>query len=438
MILLRKIVIIAMLLCLAFIARKLHEPMGHGAPLAESAFSLGFLLLFAFLFGRIAILLKAPMITGFLVAGAVAGPFGLGIITSEGAEPLRLMDNLALALIAFSAGGELNINKYKEQMKGLMWTLGAQTVFVFVLVFSLFSFLFISVDLFNGSTGISIAAAMLLGIVATANSPATAIAVITETRSKGPVSDNIIGVTVVKDVMVIILFGLAISLTEALMGGDGGVSFSFAGHIIYELAVSAVVGVVIGFAMITYLEGGDDNVALFLVGMGLIVVEICLYLEIRPLLASIMAGFVVENVSAKGEKLMLGLRTSSLPIFVIFFSLAGQGLDMNALIDMWPLALALVATRMVGVRFGSIYGAAKVYDNVSIGRFAWTGFVGQAGVSLGFALMIGDQFPGWGAKLATLIVAGVVINQLVGPIMMKRSLTLAGEVEVESDEREKS
>ena len=422
------------LLGVTILAHDIGLEEGVKSVMAESTLALGFLLLFAFLLGRMALLFQAPMITGFLVAGVMVGPFGLDIVTNEAAAPLRLVDDIALALIAFSAGGELNIGRFMPRIKALLWTAGAQSVFTLAFVFAAFVPLMFISGLVDRTLSMAFSAALLLGVIATANSPATAIAVITETRSKGPVSDTILGVTVFKDVMVIVLFGLSMGLVSAILGEGESLGWSFAWHVIYDMGLSLALGGVIGALIIAYLKADYGNIPLFVLGVALAMVEVCAALELRPLLAAITAGFVVENFSKEGQRLIEGLETSSLPIFIVFFSLAGQGLDLNALSVTWPYATMLVVTRMIGTRMGVFKGLKMAGESEQVARYAWTGFIGQAGVSIGFAVLIGKQFPGWGEQLSTLIVASIVINQMIGPVMMKRSLTQSGEAKAELDE----
>ncbi len=435
--LLRKILLLLTLIAVTVLTHDLGEHSGVSSPFANSALALGFLLLFSFLVGRISKLLNGPMITGFLVAGVLAGPFGIEIVTREDVIPLKLVDDLALALIAFSAGGELKISRFKDRLKSLFVTAIIQGATAFLPVFLTFIPLLIITGISAGSTIAGIAGALLLGVIATANSPATAIAVINETGSKGPVADTIIGVTVIKDVIVIVTFGLALATAKLLVGNADGVGLGFIVAIVSEISLSFIVGAITAMVVVAYLKATDDNIPLFLLGATFMVVEVCSLFHSAPLLASIVAGFLIENASKEGEKLIEGLKTGSLPVFVVFFSLAGHGLDFSALSSMWFLATLFVVVRMLGTRFGTIWGLRLSGEDGYVGRLAWPGFISQAGVSLGFAVMVSGQFPGFGEKLASLVVAAVAVNQLAGPIMMKISLTKAGETAVIREEREK-
>ena len=420
---LRWIAALVVLIALGKLVIWLGQMAGPREPLAESAFALGFLLLFAFILGQFAPYLHAPKITGYILAGIAAGPFGLDIVSYTAAGNLQLVNGLALSLIAFTAGGELKLDKLKSIIKPLAMIAGWQSVITFAVVFSLLAPLMHFTGFLGGSLTTAIGGAIILGVVAMANSPATVIAVITETGSKGPVSDMIIAVTVIKDGLVVLIFALTMGAVGTITGaGDSG-AIHAALDALGEVPLSGLVGVGAGLSMIAYLRLTDSNLGIFVVGAALVIVELCAAVGASLLLASMTAGFLVENYSTRGDRLVRGIEESSTPVYVVFFSLAGCWLDLASLAAMWPFALAYVIARGVGIRQGTIYGAG-----VS-GTSAWTGFIGQAGVSIGFAGMIALQFPQWGPPLASLIMAAIVLNQLAGPIMMKKSLAGLGESE---------
>ena len=60
-------------------------------------------------------------------------------------------------------------------------------------------------------------------------------------------------------------------------------------------------------------------------------------------------------------------------------------------------------------------------------RYGWMGFVAQAGLSLGLAARMQRELPGIGPTIAALVIAAVVVNQLLGPILWQRAIVKAGE-----------
>jgi Kef-type K+ transport system membrane component KefB len=423
----REFFLLALILGVTTLVIDLGAADEGSVPMAGSGLAFGFLLLFGFLCGRLANRFDAPMLTGFLIAGAIAGPHIMNIVTDSRAEPLRLVDDLALALIALAAGGELKLARLKGRAWSILITAAVQVGTIFIIVFAALTPTLAFTSLGEQGGSMVLAAAFLLAVVATANSPSSVIAVITEIRASGVVADTILSVTIVKDVIVIVAFGFAVAIGDMIVTGASASGYSFLGKMALEVSLSLAVGTVIGIAVIRYLRATEENVPLFLLGVSLIVVELSDAFHLSLLLTAIAVGFVVENYSQKGERLIDGLRTGSLPVFVIFFALAGQHIDFSALASMWPVATVLALARMAAVRIGTAQGLTLAGEDPLIATFAWTGFIGQAGVALGFAAILSIKFPGMGETLATLIVAVVAINELVGPILMKKSLEKAGE-----------
>jgi hypothetical protein len=56
----------------------------------------------------------------------------------------------------------------------------------------------------------------------------------------------------------------------------------------------------------------------------------------------------------------------------------------------------------------------------------WSGFLAQAGVTIGIAALIARRFE-WGTEIETIALAVVAINQLVGPVALKALLEKKGE-----------
>ena len=62
-----------------------------------------------------------PLITGYMVIGALVGPQVLGLIKQEDLLPLGLVTQGALAFICFSAGAELYLPELRALFKQIMY-----------------------------------------------------------------------------------------------------------------------------------------------------------------------------------------------------------------------------------------------------------------------------------------------------------------------------
>ena len=94
---------------------------------------------------------------------------------------------------------------------------------------------------------------------------------------------------------------------------------------------------------------------------------------------------------------------------------------------MWLPALIYVVVRMLAIRVTTRLPAVAVGSGEGMVRYGWMGFIAQAGLSLGLAARVQRELPEIGAVIATLVVAAVVVNQLVGPIAWQRAIVAARE-----------
>lgn len=157
--------------------------------------------------------------------------------------------------------------------------------------------------------------------------------------------------------------------------------------------------------------------------------HVAVHLEL--LLICMAAGFVIQNRSPEGEKLMNPIDRCSLPVYVIFFALTGAALDLEALKQTWHVALMIAGVRLTMIWLGAFLGGWLSGDPPIFYRNSWLAFVTQAGVSLGLAAIVAKRFPEWGISFATIVVVVIAVNQVIGPIAFKVGLTRVGEARLE-------
>ncbi|MBN2496662.1 MAG: cation:proton antiporter [Deltaproteobacteria bacterium] len=402
-----------------------HFPSDLGS---RTVLVFGFLLLGGFLLGELVARWSIPRITGYLLAGMACGPHILGVVDREVIEHVGLVDHLALVLIAFTAGAELKLGRLKARARGILSISLMQTGFVFCAMAASLWFLRDQLSFFAGlSSGQVLAVAGILAVIATASSPSTAVAVIVEARSEGPVTDSVLGVTVLKDILVLVGFSLVISSALPCFDAAGRAVCPGLGSLLAETGLSLVAGCAFGGLMIAYLRFiGKQNVV-FVVAAAFLLISLSHSMHLDPLLVAVCAGFSVANFSRQGAVFLSGLERACGPVFLIFFSLSGAGLNLAVLGSMWHVVGVMVALRAVFTWSGTWLGAFAAAEDESLRRFAWTGFLGQAGVSLGLAALLRARLPEVGALLADLIVGGIVVNQVLGPVAFRWALGRSGE-----------
>ncbi len=410
------------------------------APGAHTTLVVGLLLLSGHIAGHLLSSLSLPRITGYLCVGLLMGPYLLGFLTVDTVENLGFLNELAVAFIALAAGGELRVAELRDRMRVILLVIASLTVVVFAIV-TLFITLSRSLLPFTAPfSGLQVLAlGMLFGVLAVARSPSSAIAIISETRAHGPFTETALGVTVAMDVFVIVLFAAAVSFCEVVMSPAASLDLAFVATLGAEILVGIGVGLILGWGLAFYIDRVRVNLPLLLLGTALLVTSISpglaeymkaahdLSLRLEPLLICVTAGFTVQNYSRQGTQFIGAVNAVSLPVYVLFFTLAGAGLNLNALQQTWTVALLLAAVRAAAVFLGAYTGGRLGGDPPRLNRIAGMAYLTQAGVSLGLALEVVRRFPTWGDAFVTVVVAVIAINQMVGPIAMKRVLIQAGE-----------
>jgi len=139
------------------------------------------------------------------------------------------------------------------------------------------------------------------------------------------------------------------------------------------------------------------------------------------------AGFFVQNFSRQGPPFLRGLEANSLPIYALFFAVAGADLRIDVLRTVWIFATLLIVIRTITLIGSTYLGARLAGDPPKMRRYSWMGFLAQAGVTLGIANIVPERFGTWGAGVATIIVAMIAVDQLIGPPAFRYALIRAGE-----------
>jgi len=397
-------------------------------PTQSTSLAFGFIMIFAFLLGKSVNKLKVPQITGFILAGIICGPFVLKMLTAGEVEDLQLLDGLALSLIALTAGGEMDRHKLKGEKKAIFSLVLFQTVAIIggFILFGLVGRVFF--PFFAGKTGPQILAmTILLGSLATATSPSTTIAVMTEARAKGRYTEILLSTAVVKDFIVIILFAFSLSVAKSLLFPTEAFDTSFLLGILAEIGGSLLLGGIVGAGIILYLRYIRKEITIFILGIAFFSYQISESFGLHALLVCLLAGFLVKNFSSHGESLISAIERSSLPVFVIFFAISGASINIQALERNWALALILVIWRGFLKFAGTYAGGQLAGEDAVVRRKSWSGFISQAGVALGMAIIIERTFPSWGVEFKALVLALIGINQIIGPILLQRFLDNVGE-----------
>lgn len=400
-----------------------------GDPHRFATMALGFLLIAAALFGEASEGIHIPRVTGYLLVGLAFGPSVLNVITGTMTSNLRLINGLAVALIAFSAGMELDLPSLKKEAKSLAQHGGVLIGILFVGLFAVGMAASPFVELTRDqSWHMRFAIVLVLAAVMTTFSPTVTMAVLAETRAKGPLASRVLELVVIGDLAVVLIFTVATTAAKLLTGLSADLA-SAAGHMAWELVGSPLVGVATGLAIYAYRRFVNKQSGLVVAAACLVLAEIGGRMGLSSLLSCLAAGLVVRNLAPQAahemEELIDRVR---LPVLVIFFAAAGASLHLNDLKTLWPLVLGIVAVRGGLVLAGNTAGVKTAKFDPYVGKHVPLGLLSQAGVTIGLAVIVGRDFGEWGQSLETLFVATIALHEIIGPIAFRHGLDKLGEI----------
>jgi Kef-type K+ transport system membrane component KefB len=423
----RRLIILVLLLG----GMQLILPLGARGYGGQWLLIFGFLIVAAEAVGGLAASVRLPKIVGYLLAGLLFGPSFLDTVDAESIRQLAPVSSLAIALIAFLAGAELRWAELKERGILILKILVAEMTLTLVAVTGLLMGLREYVPfLKDTSPEVAFVLSLLFASVAVVHSPAVTMALLTETRARGPVARSTLGVVLVSDVAVILLFSGTLALARAVAPPVSGAEAATVWALVWEIAGALVVGAALGGVVAIYLRWVRRELFLFAVLVAFFGAELARLVHVETLLMLLTAGFVSENLSEseRGEALRVAMERSAAPVFVVFFALAGASMEVSQIAVLWPLVLPIVGVRLLAIWAGSRVGAKWGRASAPEQQYVWMGLISQAGVAIGLATIVAELYPERGADIRTLFLAMLALNQTLGPILFRQALARSGEL----------
>lgn len=404
-------------------------PLGSSGQGSAELLAFGFLILAAHAVGEISSEVGVPKIVGYMLAGVLFGPHALAIVGSEGVGRLAPVSDLAIALIAFLAGAELRVDELRARGVVFLKIMTAELALAFAVVSAAVYGLHGAIPAVRGAPAAEVLMfALLFGSVAIVHSPAVTMALLTETGAKGPVARTTLGVVLVADVAVVVLFSGVLALARGLVPPPGAEAGPTLRAVLWELGGALALGGIYGAAVALYLRWVGKELMLFAVLMAFFGIELARVAHVELLLTLLVAGFVAENASPHGDAMRRAMERSAAPIFVVFFALGGAGIELGKVAPLLPLVAPIAIARAAAVWAGTRLGARWAGAGARERELVWMGLVPQAGVAIGLAAIMTDVYPVRGADLAGLLLALIAVNQVVGPVLARRALAASGEI----------
>ncbi|UCD28545.1 MAG: cation:proton antiporter [Planctomycetota bacterium] len=408
------------------------------------ALLIGILLGIAAIGVRLARITRIPRVVGYLIMGlifrlvfqwisrqsySIIPPFDNAI------ELANIFKSLALCLIMFVIGTTFEAGQLRA-IRGHLWKLSLAEILTVLLAVFLGTWII--------SEQHSLTKAVFLAITAVATAPAATLLVLRQYGSKGPMTDHILTMTGLNNIVAIVLFYIAFLVFAEIGPHTGGIHAEHMEHglilgILTATIGSAVIGCLLGLALsLTNISLTRFESILIYFGLMLAISVGAKVLGLNHLIICLFMGLVFVNFSIQPHQLLTELESISAPIFALFFVLAGFNLELARLWEVGAIGAAFIVMRTLGKIGGAYWGIRWIGPRHLVPKQIGTAMLCQAGVAIGLGKYLIDH---WGQTIEgtfvpdpvalgvnTVILASVVVFELTGPLATKRAVIRAGEV----------
>ena len=391
---------------------------------------------------------KLPRVVGYLLFGV-----GLKLVlhrlldpaqSAENAElweeadrTLRPIKDLALGLILFSIGAVFETRHLKSVGRRLLRISAAEVVFTAVMVFAGCA-VALALTERDHTAAAYLSLAVLLGVAGIATAPAATLFVLREYDAKGPMTDTILSLTGVNNVVCITVFYVTFLTlsTAGVITTDLSADHPFWLPVLAALAGSLVLGTMLGVVLsifhskVPVVETILIFIAVFIVlGNGEKWLLEHQGISYNFLLTALVMGAVFANVALDPEKLEASLKLVGIPVFAGFFVMTGYELHLMELLDLGAVGIVYILCRLAAKWYGCRIGSHWARATDTVRPYVGLGLLCQAAVVIGLADYVRHHWDHpLAGKFATVVLGSVVVFELIGPLLIKWAVVRTGEV----------
>lgn len=296
--------------------------------------------------GFVLIRLRQPAIVGYILAGVVLGPHGLGLVKS--AEGIDFFAELGVLLLLFLVGLELNLKTFRAVYRVALFCVALQTVVSLGLTWATGALL-----------GWGLQSSLILGFVLSLSSTAVGIKMLQEIGEFHTHAGRItMGVLVAQDLLMIPMLVIASSLGHGR--GDGV-------DLLLVVKLAGAVAVLAGTAVILtrrgrvelpwsrMLRGQSELAPLANIGFCFVFAAVSGYVGLSPSYGAFLAGLILGASTDRRAAIFLTAPVQSVLLMVFFLSI-GLLIDLQFVATHLMTVLILVFVVLV----------AKTASNITI------------------------------------------------------------------------
>ena len=311
--------------------------------------------------GKLVSKVKLPSILGWLIAGMLLGPHAFALVNQDILDAAWYENSVHILEcgVGLMIGTELVWNKIKKSGKSIIITTLTQSLGTFLFVSLVFGVVFYMSD-------IPFYLAFVFGGIALATAPAPALSIVREFKTEGPVTNTLIPMAALDDIVGCIVFFTTIAIVAGNLSAGDLPAYMIALVVVLPLVIGVVVGLVAGIV----LKKEKDTKATLITLLIMILVASAVgfifnnYVLPKPILNFMLIGMAfsatfANMVSEKRlEQIMHGFNpVLGVAMIVVILNL-GAPLDYHLIAGAGLFTAIYIIARACGKYFGAYFGSS--------------------------------------------------------------------------------
>jgi Kef-type K+ transport system membrane component KefB len=342
----------------------------------------------------------------------------LGWLSESALRDSRVLAEFSLGLIVFDLGRRLDLS-WARHDRWLLPMGVAESAISFVAMFALLRF----------AGGIGMLEAAVAAMVGTATAPAVVLLVTNELKAEGPVTRRMLWHVALNNIIATLGITLLLPFVEARMSGA---TLNPVGRALWLIAGSLLLGFVAFQVMSLFARWlGKSPVPQFLLAVGMIVATVgtAQLGRLSVLLSLLVLGACTRNLDRHHRLIDVEFGRAAQLFLVAVFGLPGATLRPDQFGAVAWIGVGFVVVRLLGKAAGLYALAWPAHVSMRQAGTLALALTPMAGLAIGMTQPIYDVAPEFGARLAAIVVSGIAILHLLGPIATRYALIRAGEGE---------
>lgn len=386
------------------------------------------------LLGKLVSKLRLPAILGWLLAGMIFGPYGLRLMSQSlmDRQFYIVITNWMQVAFGLMLGTELVWRKIRKFGKALMTTTLTQSLGTFAVVSAAFMVIFRveNVPVFLG---------LIMGSIALATAPAPALSIVREFHTQGPVTDTLLPMAVLDDVVGIIVFFSVNAAAAHIFSGTSSSPAIIPAMLLLPVAEGILPGVICG-KVLRKVHGKKGVLFCLLSGITAAYL-LCwgVHAFVAPMvpenymMTGVVFSTIFSNMVSDAELEQITSWYSPVLGLALLISIVNLGapLDFHLILGSGIYTAVYIVARAAGKYFGARIGSTATKMPRTVQKYLGFTLLPHSGVSLVFTGIACATLAGYPELVQILrgtIAAAAVINEIIAVIAAREGFRLAGEI----------